>query len=217
MNAQGTVAFQAENAAVAAAEVALGIDAGTLAQHVDHIMVCLPEGTTMANGGSFIAYGYVDGAITVFNDPWCRYLSTQMVRERGCVCVHVCMRTCACVCGRWCGALRALSFCFLNIRSDPFRAQTHTRPSCARHAARDWAQLEAAALVSGFRRVRRRDRLHGILLLPGRRAAGVLQHSKELASGLVQRPPDHVHTIAHRVEGKPRRSRRVRRSLHVSF
>jgi len=92
MNINGVLAWQVENAVVRAAEQQLGVSGGSLETLVDHIMICLPSGTVMDNGGNnFIAYGYVDGAITVYNDGWCRYLSTQMVRACLCIVHSACM------------------------------------------------------------------------------------------------------------------------------
>ena len=40
----------------------------------DHIMLCLPPGTQ----DSWIAYGYENGWLSVYNDDWCNYVSAQM-------------------------------------------------------------------------------------------------------------------------------------------
>ena len=38
-----------------------------------HIMYCLPPGTS----GGWIAYGYINSWLTVYNDAWCTYVSTD--------------------------------------------------------------------------------------------------------------------------------------------
>lgn len=40
----------------------------------DHVMMCLPPGTS----GNWIAYAYINAALSVYNDEWCRYLSGQV-------------------------------------------------------------------------------------------------------------------------------------------
>jgi hypothetical protein len=47
---------------------------GTLTDIADHVMVCLPPGTT----GGWIAYAYVKSWLSVFNDIWCGYPSGQI-------------------------------------------------------------------------------------------------------------------------------------------
>ena len=47
---------------------------GTLTNVADHVMVCLPPGTT----GGWIAYAYINHWLSVYNDNWCRYPSGQM-------------------------------------------------------------------------------------------------------------------------------------------
>lgn len=42
-----------------------------LATKFDHVMLCLPPGTS----GRWIAYGYIDSWLTVYNDEWCSYAS----------------------------------------------------------------------------------------------------------------------------------------------
>ena len=39
----------------------------------DHIMYCLPPGTMR-----IIAYGYINSWLTVFQDNWCTYVSSQV-------------------------------------------------------------------------------------------------------------------------------------------
>ena len=43
-------------------------------QEIDHIMLCLPPGTS----GNWIAYAYINSWLSVYNDNWCNYPSTQM-------------------------------------------------------------------------------------------------------------------------------------------
>lgn len=40
----------------------------------DHILTCLPPGTD----GSWIAYAYINSALSVYNDEWCTYVSGQL-------------------------------------------------------------------------------------------------------------------------------------------
>ena len=40
----------------------------------DHIMLCVPPGTT----GGWLAYAYINSWLSVFNDNWCNYPSTQI-------------------------------------------------------------------------------------------------------------------------------------------
>ena len=52
----------------------LGIDYDDLSSIADHIMVCLPSGTK----GSWVAYGYIDHYLTVYNNDWCNMPSAQL-------------------------------------------------------------------------------------------------------------------------------------------
>jgi hypothetical protein len=54
-----------------AASASLGAKLSTIASHV---LVCLPPGTQ----GNWIAYGYFNSYLTVYNDEWCQYPSAQM-------------------------------------------------------------------------------------------------------------------------------------------
>jgi hypothetical protein len=54
-----------------AASSSLGARLDTIASHV---MICLPPGTQ----GAWIAYGYFNSYLTVYNDDWCRFPSAQM-------------------------------------------------------------------------------------------------------------------------------------------
>jgi hypothetical protein len=54
-----------------AASSSLGARIDTIASHV---MVCLPPGTQ----GNWVAYGYFNSYLTVYNDEWCRFPSAQM-------------------------------------------------------------------------------------------------------------------------------------------
>lgn len=42
--------------------------------YADHVMYCLPPGTK----DNWLAYAYVNSWLSVYNDKWCKYLSTQM-------------------------------------------------------------------------------------------------------------------------------------------
>ena len=69
------VTGQADNpiawAAVSKAEQDLGVPLTSIA---DHVMVCMPPGTT----GGWIAYAYVNHWLSVYNNVWCQYPSGQM-------------------------------------------------------------------------------------------------------------------------------------------
>jgi hypothetical protein len=54
-----------------AAALSLGVKLEAVA---DHVMVCMPPGTD----GGWIAYGYFNSYLTVYNDEWCRYPTAQM-------------------------------------------------------------------------------------------------------------------------------------------
>jgi len=41
---------------------------------IDHVMLCLPPGTS----GNWLAYAYINFWLSVYNDLWCNYPSTQM-------------------------------------------------------------------------------------------------------------------------------------------
>jgi hypothetical protein len=51
---------------------------GSLSQNFDHVMFCLPPGTS----GGWLAYAYVNWYRSSFNDKWCGYPSAQ-VHELG--------------------------------------------------------------------------------------------------------------------------------------
>jgi len=53
-------------------------DLGNLPSQFDHVMLCLPAGTS----GSWIAYAYVNSWLSVYNNQWCGYVSGQ-VHELG--------------------------------------------------------------------------------------------------------------------------------------
>jgi hypothetical protein len=58
------------DAVVAAGNSALG----NMQNQFDHVMLCLPPGTS----GGWIGYAYINWYLSVFNDDWCTYLSIQM-------------------------------------------------------------------------------------------------------------------------------------------
>ena len=58
------------NAANTAASNALG----DLNSQYDHVMMCIPPGTS----GSWIAYAYVNHWLSVYNNRWCNYVSAQL-------------------------------------------------------------------------------------------------------------------------------------------
>ena len=51
---------------------------GSLINNFDHVMLCLPPGTTRSQSGSWIAYAWVNSWLSVYNDQWCNYVSAQM-------------------------------------------------------------------------------------------------------------------------------------------
>jgi len=61
------------NAVVAAGDAALG----TMQSQFDHVMLCLPPGTS----GGWIGYAYINWYLSVFNNDWCNYVSIQMHGE----------------------------------------------------------------------------------------------------------------------------------------
>lgn len=50
---------------------------GDLRDQFDHVMICLPPGTTNS-GKNWIAYAYVNSWLSVYNDHWCSRVSTQV-------------------------------------------------------------------------------------------------------------------------------------------
>lgn len=60
------------NSGYSAMEDAAREAAGDLGQY-DLVMFCLPPGT-----GSWVAYAYINGRDSVYNDEWCGYVSAQM-------------------------------------------------------------------------------------------------------------------------------------------
>jgi len=66
----GTESGTIRKAAIAAAEAELG----TLNPQFDHVMVCIPPGTS----GNWIAYAYVNHWQSVYNNRWCDFVSAQM-------------------------------------------------------------------------------------------------------------------------------------------
>ncbi len=70
-----------ENGIIRDAVVAAGNSAlGTMQSQFDHVMLCLPPGTS-SNGGSWIGYAYINWYLSVFNNDWCNYVSIQMHGE----------------------------------------------------------------------------------------------------------------------------------------
>lgn len=67
----GTLANSVHNTVLRDLRVALGIP--NLASVFDHVMLCLPPGTL----GTWIAYAYVNNWLSVYNNDWCRYPSSQ--------------------------------------------------------------------------------------------------------------------------------------------
>ena len=61
------------NAAVSAASAHFGIY--NLQDEFDHVMMCIPPGTK----DGWIAYGYIDSWLTVYNDEWCSMVSGKFL------------------------------------------------------------------------------------------------------------------------------------------
>lgn len=53
---------------------AAGVLLGNLPNQFDHVMLCIPPGTS----GNWIAYAYINSWLSVYNDDWCNYVSGQM-------------------------------------------------------------------------------------------------------------------------------------------
>jgi hypothetical protein len=69
----GADRFVVENAVVAAGNA----DLGNMRDQFDHVMLCLPPGTS----GDWIGYAYINHYLSVYNDEWCNYVSIQMHGE----------------------------------------------------------------------------------------------------------------------------------------
>jgi hypothetical protein len=72
-NVSGVERSVITNAVVTAGNAALG----NMESQFDHVMLCLPSGTS----GSWIAYAYVNWYLSVYNNNWCNYVSAQMHGE----------------------------------------------------------------------------------------------------------------------------------------
>jgi hypothetical protein len=66
--------FDAENFVSEAAIKQLG----DLRSQFDHVMICLPYGTTRDGAKNWLAYAYVNSWLSVYNDKWCSRVSTQV-------------------------------------------------------------------------------------------------------------------------------------------
>ena len=66
----GTADGTIRDAVVTAGNSALG----NMQSQFDHVMLCLPPGTS----GGWIAYAYIDWYLSVYNDKWCNYPSGQL-------------------------------------------------------------------------------------------------------------------------------------------
>ena len=64
----------ADGPIVSAAINKAAAELGTLTNIADHVMVCIPPGTT----GGWIAYAYVNHWLSVYNNAWCGYPSGLM-------------------------------------------------------------------------------------------------------------------------------------------
>lgn len=51
---------------------------GRFQDQFDHVMLCLPPGSASGNSRHWIAYGYINSWLTVFNDDFCKSMSTQV-------------------------------------------------------------------------------------------------------------------------------------------
>ena len=72
-NVSGAADSTIRNAVTAAGDAALG----KMIDQFDHVMLCLPPGTS----GGWIAYAYINWYLSVYNDNWCTYVSGQMHGE----------------------------------------------------------------------------------------------------------------------------------------
>jgi hypothetical protein len=66
-----TVTGAADNPIAWAAVNKAQAELGTLTNIANHVMVCMPPGTS----GGWIAYAYINHWLSVFNDAWCGYPS----------------------------------------------------------------------------------------------------------------------------------------------
>mmetsp|Transcript_32943 Transcript_32943/g.36717 ORF Transcript_32943/g.36717 Transcript_32943/m.36717 type:complete len:675 (+) Transcript_32943:119-2143(+) len=74
----GASRYEVEDALEEAADALVG----DFRQQFDHIMLCLPPGTSLGSSNNWVAYGYVNSWLSVYNDVYCQKLSTQ-VHEMG--------------------------------------------------------------------------------------------------------------------------------------
>jgi len=70
----GTDRYDVENALEEAADSLVG----SLHEQFDHVMLCLPPGSTSGRNENWIAYGYINSWLSVFNDDFCNSMSTQV-------------------------------------------------------------------------------------------------------------------------------------------
>jgi hypothetical protein len=54
----------------------INFNTNDLGELFDHVLLCLPPGTA---GGDWLAYAYMGGVVSVYNDDWCGYPSVQLV------------------------------------------------------------------------------------------------------------------------------------------
>jgi len=74
ITAPGTSRYDIEDALEKAADQLVG----SLHDQFDHVMLCLPPGTTSGSNRNWVAYGYVNSWLSVFNDGFCNSMSTQV-------------------------------------------------------------------------------------------------------------------------------------------
>ena len=80
VNIAGTI-NGARNISIEKAVVAAAMETlGSLTTQFDHVMMCLPPGTRGENG-KWIAYAYLHYNLSVYNNQWCNYVSSQMHRK----------------------------------------------------------------------------------------------------------------------------------------
>jgi len=70
----GTSRYDVEDAIERAADQLVG----RLQDQFDHVMLCLPPGSASGSNRNWIAYGYVNSWLTVFNDDFCESMTTQV-------------------------------------------------------------------------------------------------------------------------------------------
>lgn len=69
-----TIPFNASGESKMVLQNAVTAALGDTSDYSDYVMYCMPPGTK----GNWIAYAYINGRLSVYNDKWCSYVSAQM-------------------------------------------------------------------------------------------------------------------------------------------